>query len=131
MRPKVLVIDDEEGFTKILKMNLERNDAYEVHVENNSMNALAVARDFRPDVILLDIVMPGLDGGDIAAQFADHPYLRRVPVIMLTALVAQDETNPEAVVQAGAMNVLPKPVNMDLLTRCINNALQKSDSARA
>lgn len=131
MRPKVLVIDDEEGFTKILKMNLERNDAYEVHVENNSMNALAVARDFRPDVILLDIVMPGLDGGDIAAQFADHPYLRRVPVIMLTALVAQDETNPEAVVQAGAMNVLPKPVNMDLLTRCINNALQKSDSAGA
>lgn len=131
MSPKVLVIDDEEGFTKILKMNLERNGAYEVHVENNSMNALAVARDFRPDVILLDIVMPGLDGGDIAAQFADHPYLRRVPVIMLTALVAQDETNPDAVVQAGAMNVLPKPVNMDLLVRCINNALQKGAPAGA
>lgn len=131
MPPRILVIDDEEGFTKILKMNLERTGAYDVRVENNSLNALAVARDFRPDVILLDIVMPGLDGGDIAAQFADHPYLRRVPIIMLTALVAHDEADSDAVVQAGSMNVLPKPVNMDMLTRCINNAIHRGDPTGA
>lgn len=131
MPHRVLVIDDEEGFTKILKMNLERSGAYEVQVENNPRNALAVARDFRPDVILLDIVMPGMDGGDIAGQLAEHPYLRRVPIIMLTALVAQEEANAGAIIQAGPMSVLPKPVNMEMLTRCIDNAIKRGDPAGA
>jgi len=129
MAHKVLVIDDEEGFTKILKMNLEKSGTYEVLVENNSMNAMSAARDFRPDVILLDIVMPGMDGGDLAAQFADHPLLRKVPIIMLTALVAPGETASDAVVQSGSMNVLPKPVNMEMLTKCIENVIQPGDAA--
>ena len=120
---KVMVVDDEEGFTKLLKMNLEKTGLYEVRIENQSTKALEVAREFQPDVVLLDIVMPDMDGGDVAAQFQDDPMLRRVPVIMLTALVAEGETSAGSVAQAGTMNVLPKPVNMQVLLACLGDAI--------
>lgn len=120
---KVLVIDDEVGFTKLLKMNLEKTGLYEVFVENESTNAVNRAHEFLPDVVLLDIVMPGMDGGDVAAQMQDDPLLGHVPVIMMTALVSQEETSQDAVAQAGAMNVLPKPVNLEVLLRCLEEAL--------
>ena len=74
-----MVVDDEAGFTKLLKMNLEKTGKYEVRIENQSTKALEVAKEFQPDVVLLDIVMPDMDGGDVAAQFQDDPMLRRVP----------------------------------------------------
>ncbi len=123
MAHKVLVVDDEAGFTKLLKMNLEKTGEFEVRIENNSMKALASAQDFKPDVILLDVVMPGLDGGDVAAQFQDDPRLRSVPVIMLTALVSPGETSQDAVAQSGSLTVLPKPVNLEKLTRCLLDAI--------
>ncbi len=124
---KVMVVDDEEGFTKLLKMNLEKTGDYQVQIENKSTRALDVAREFQPDVVLLDIVMPDMDGGDVAAQFQDDPMLRKVPVIMLTALVAEGETSSGSVAQAGTMNVLPKPVNMEILLSCLADAIGKDD----
>ncbi len=123
MTPRVLVIDDETGFTQLLKMNLEREGRFHVHVENNSMRALTAAREFKPDVILLDIVMPGMDGGDLAASFSSDPELSKIPVIMVTALVAHGETSPESVVQSSNMTVLPKPVNLGQLMQCIDDVL--------
>ena len=123
---KVLVVDDEAGFTKLLKMNLEKTGDYEVRIENNSLKALPAAQEFLPDVILLDIVMPGMDGGDVAAQFQDDPVLRKVPVVMLTALVSQGETSQGAVAQSGATPVLPKPVNMEVLTQCLEEAMKNA-----
>lgn len=120
---KVLVIDDEVGFTKLLKMNLEKGGEFEVRVENNSMKALSAAREFLPDVVLLDVVMPGLDGGDVAALFQEDPMLRKVPIIMLTALVSPGETSSDAVAQSGSMSVLPKPVNLDKLLACLREAI--------
>ena len=111
MAHKVLVIDDEAGFTKLLKMNLEKDGQFKVRIENNSLKALAAGQEFQPDVILLDVVMPGLDGGDVAAQFQDDPLLKQVPVIMLTALVSPGETSQDSVAQSGSLTVLPKPVN--------------------
>ena len=124
MAHKVLVIDDEAGFTKLLKMNLEKDGQFEVRIENNSLKALAAGQEFQPDVILLDVVMPGLDGGDVAAQFQDDPLLRQVPVIMLTALVSPGETSQDSVAQSGSLTVLPKPVNMDKLTHCLLDAIE-------
>ena len=123
MAKKVLVVDDEAGFTKLLKMNLEKSGEFEVCVENNSLKALKAAQDFGPDVILLDVVMPGLDGGDVAAQFQDDPILRNVPVIMLTALVSPGETSNDSVAQSGSLSVLAKPVNMEKLTHCLHDAI--------
>ncbi|NNE92224.1 MAG: response regulator [Verrucomicrobiales bacterium] len=123
MATKVLAIDDESGFTRLLKLNLEKNGEYEVRVENDSSLAQTAAREFKPDVILLDLVMPGLDGGDVSALFQGDPLLKDIPIIMLTALVSQGETSEDAVAIAGGRPVLPKPVKMETLTACIHEVL--------
>jgi CheY-like chemotaxis protein len=119
MAHKILLVDDEVGFTELLKMNLERSGTYEVKIENDSTQAIAVARSFKPDAILLDIVMPGMDGGDVQAQLEKDPFLRKIPVIMLTALVDSSELSEGAVAQSGSVIVLPKPVDLPLLQRVL------------
>ena len=120
MARKILLVDDEAGFTELLKMNLERSGAFEVRIENDSTKAVAAARDFMPDAILLDVVMPGMDGGDVQAQLQASPQLSGIPVLMLTALVDSTELSEGAVAQAGSQMVLPKPVNLPLLLRVLD-----------
>ena len=119
MSKKILVVDDEVGFTRLLKMNLEKSGDYQVMVENNSRSAVQVATEFKPDVIVLDVVMPGMDGGDVSAALRRDAYLSQIPIIMLTALVSNDEVGSESVVQAGDKIMLGKPVDLDRLIRCI------------
>lgn len=123
MSKKVLLVDDEAGFTELLKMNLERSGGFEVAIQNDSTKALESARKFQPDIILLDVVMPGLDGGDVQALFEGDPMLRNVPIVMLTALVDSAELSEGAVAQSGTSVVLPKPVDLDLLLRVIGEQL--------
>ena len=93
MNPKrILVVDDEPGVTRSLKLNLEAGGEYEVFTENHSNKALAAARACRPDLVLLDVMMPGMDGADVAERMHDDPVLRRTPVVFLTALVSNKET---------------------------------------
>lgn len=64
---KILIVDDEEDFTKLIKLNLERTGEYEVEIENGGLRGLAAAREFKPDLILLDILMPDMEGGEVAS----------------------------------------------------------------
>ncbi len=122
MARKILLIDDEAGFTQLLKMNLEKSGDFEVQIENESTKAVSTAREFLPDVVLLDVVMPGMDGGDVQAQLQSDPALSNVAVIMLTALVDSAELSAGAVAQSGSSIVLPKPVDLPLLLRVIDEA---------
>lgn len=122
MARKILLIDDEEGFTQLLKMNLEKTGNFEVMIENDSTKAVATARSFQPDIVLLDVVMPGMDGGDVQAQFQADFNLKKTPVIMLTALVDSAELSEGAVAQSGTSIVLPKPVDLPLLLRVIDES---------
>ena len=88
---KILVIDDEPALTRLLKADLERFGKYTVWDVNDPTRALELARRFKP--VLLDVVMPGMDGGDVLAALRDDPITRDVPVVMLTALVGNEETS--------------------------------------
>lgn len=127
MPKKVLLVDDEAGFTNLLKMNLERTGEYEVRIENNSTLAISAARAFQPDIILLDVVMPEMDGGDVEAQLAQDPQLSSVPIIMLTALVDSTEVPEGTVAQSGSHIVMPKPVDLPLLLRAIAETLKPEE----
>ena len=87
MKKKVLLVDDEKSFTNLLRLNLEQTGKYEVRVVNWSEDALPAARDFKPDIVLLDIIMPRMPGGNVVAQFEADPALKSVPIVFLTAAV--------------------------------------------
>ena len=90
-KKRILVIDDSVDITTPLKLYLERTGAYDVRVESRGANALASAREFQPDLILLDVVMPDVDGGDVAAQFNEDEQLKQIELVLLTASVTKQE----------------------------------------
>lgn len=96
MHKRILIIDDEPDITRLVKLGLESVGCYEVWEETNSARAVETARSFRPDVILLDIMMPDPDGSELAAMLRQDPELRRVPVLFLTALVSRTESTDPA-----------------------------------
>jgi CheY-like chemotaxis protein len=117
MKPKrVLLVDDESGFTRLLKLTLEKSGEYVVREENDGTRAWLVAREFAPDIIFLDIVMPKIDGGDVAAQIRSDPMLSQVPIIFLTAIVSSKEGGHEI----GGFPFLAKPVSVEAIRRCID-----------
>ena len=86
-KKRILLVDDEKSFTNLLKLNLEETGAYEVRVENWAEDACAAAREFKPDLVLLDIIMPRMPGGNVAAQIQKDPQLKDTPIVFLTAAV--------------------------------------------
>ena len=121
---KLLLVDDDIGLTKLVKMNLDATGQYEVKVENQSKSALTTARSFKPDIIVLDYIMPDKDGGDVMNEFRDDPVVKDIPVIMLTALVTGNDTEGDGILESGGQKMLPKPVDLDVLLRCIEEELR-------
>jgi CheY-like chemotaxis protein len=114
-KKRIFIVDDESGFTRILKLTLEKSGRYTVLEENDGTTAWLKAREFKPDIIFLDIVMPKIDGGDVAQQIRSDPLLAHVPIIFLTAIVSPKET-ANAI---GGFPFIAKPVSVDTITRCI------------
>ncbi len=114
-KTKVLIVDDESGFTRLVKLTLERSGNYQVREQNDGSQAWLTAREFRPDIIFLDVVMPKVDGGEVAQQIRSDPLLENVPVIFLTAIVSQKESHHEF----GGFPFLAKPVSIDTIKKTI------------
>lgn len=117
-KKRILLVDDEASFTRLMKLNLETNAEYDVHVENDGSKALATARSFRPDLILLDVIMPDIDGGQIASELRADPKLKDVPVVFLTAVVSKNEVVAHGDV-IGGQQFLAKPVTVADVKRTI------------
>jgi len=116
---RILLVDDEPDFTALLKDTLEGSGEYLVATVNESSQALQMAREFEPHLIFLDVVMPGKDGGDLAGDFNDDPKLRKVPVVMLTALVEENTNSPTGETERGGLNFLSKTSSLPTLLACI------------
>lgn len=128
MKKRILVIDDEPEFTSMLKLSLESQGYYEVREENDAENARAAARLFDPDVVLLDIMMPELEGSEVAAALKADPVTRDVPVIFLTALVSQEDA-PQGACSSGGHTFLPKNIRLEKLMRCIDEKVDQQHAA--
>ena len=90
-KKRILLVDDEKSLTSLLKLNLEEIGNYEVRVENWPEDALAAAREFKPDLVLLDIIMPRMPGGNVAALIDNDPQLKGTPIVFLTAAVRKHQ----------------------------------------
>ena len=95
VRKKIMIVDDEAGFTSMLKLNLESIGDYEVNVVNEAKKALTAAKQFLPDIILLDIIMPDKEGPDVAIDIRNDPDLKNIPIVFLTATITRDEVESQ------------------------------------
>ena len=121
-KKKILVIDDEENITRLLKVCLEQTDRFEVEVENEPTHAVDKARQFEPDLILLDVMMPKMDGSVLVNQFRDSPKLTKVPIVFLTALATPAEVHQHGGV-IGGLPFLAKPVSIPEVIECLDKQL--------
>ena len=90
-KKRILLVDDEKSLTTLLKLNLEETGSYEVRVENWPEDAVPAAREFNPDIVLLDLIMPRLPGGNVATLFDADPVLKNTPIVFLTAAVRRSQ----------------------------------------
>lgn len=81
----VLIIDDEKDFGQLVKMNLELLGSFKVATAFNGKDGVKTALQIKPDLILLDIVMPKMDGFEVLKRLKEHPDTLNIPVVMLTA----------------------------------------------
>ncbi len=119
---RIMVVDDEVHFTQLLKLTLEEGFHYTVLVENDSCRAVDAAKQFHPDLVLMDVMMPGVDGGALAAQFRTDLQLRKVPIVFVTAAVKRQEVRARQG-QIGGLPFLAKPVDLEELLRCLEQKL--------
>jgi CheY-like chemotaxis protein len=122
---RILIIDDEPDFTALLKANLEEVGNFEVMEINDSSHALKAAREFMPELCVIDVVMPGLDGGDVVAQFRADPELKDVAVLMLTALVEENPNTPDGETQTGGLPFVSKTSEFGTILSCIEKHIEE------
>jgi CheY-like chemotaxis protein len=120
-KPRILIIDDNRDFTHAAKLALERTGRYSVWEENEPARAHQTAQRAQPDLILLDIVMPETDGGEVAARIESDPTLHRTPVVFLTALVTKAEAKAGLHIQGHSF--IAKPVSIPDLIKEIEENL--------
>ncbi len=119
-RRRILLVDDEVGATRLLKANLESTNLYEVRVVNNAENAVPAARQFKPHLVILDVVMPRMTGTEVARELRRQPELQSVSIALLTAAdksLMPPDPDP-------AIDLLPrisKPASMEEILQFLHN----------
>ena len=117
---KVMVIDDDEDFTKLYKASLLAA-GFEATAVNQSTAAIELAYLVKPDIFVIDIMMPDIDGFQLSRMIREDPVLRHIPIIIVTALTDLDSKMVAA--GAGADDYLAKPFRMDDLKARIDALL--------
>jgi CheY-like chemotaxis protein len=127
---RVLVVDDEPNLSELVRLCLERTKRFEVRVENRSGCALTAAREFLPDIILLDVDMPGKSGGEVASDIEGEPALRHTPILFFTSLITRAEAGEREITRSGK-RFLAKPVNPRVLIESVDRVLASGTKTAA
>ena len=114
MRKRILIVDDQTDYGLLSRALPE----YEVRVESNASLAVATAKEFRPHLFLLDMVMPEMHGTVLAEQIRKEECLRKIPIVFVSAMVFSNRSE-DKIVQIGGYPALGKPFSVEELKRCI------------
>jgi len=120
-KPRILIVDDNPRFSQSAHLILQQSGHYVVCEENDAASALETARSFRPDLIVMDLVMPRLDGAQVAAQIESDWALHGVPIVFVTGLVTPAEAKNGQ--RIDGHRVLSKPVRSSNLLRVVEESL--------
>ena len=119
-KPRILIVDDEPSFVRLLKLVLERTGRYMVRKENDATKALEAAREFQPDLILLDLVMPKVDGDSVAQALRAESQFSHTPIVFLSATVVE---NNGFEAQIAGFPAFAKPIGIKQLLHVIDESL--------
>ncbi|MFC1709368.1 PleD family two-component system response regulator [Candidatus Omnitrophota bacterium] len=121
---KILIVDDEQDFLVLAASNLKKTDKYEVKILIKATQAVALALEFKPDLIFLDIVMPDIDGGEVARLIKDEVELEDIPIVFLSSLIRETRESPKEQYQyLDKQEFIKKLLHEDQLVECVDALL--------
>ncbi len=124
---KVLVVDDEDSIIELVRLGL-RYEGFQVEVASDGEQGLTLAQRVNPDVLILDIMLPGIDGLEVCRRLRDNPTTSDIPILMLTA---KDEVSDRILgLQTGADDYLTKPFDFYELLERVRAILRRQNRAR-
>jgi DNA-binding response OmpR family regulator len=119
---KILIIEDDPSFLRAVSHIVEK-EGYNVTTASNGMTGLRMAKEDKPDLLILDVMLPGLDGFEICSRLRNEPETAKLPIIMLSA--KGQEADRTTGLKVGADEYLTKPVNRELLLEKLTSLLAK------
>jgi len=123
-KKKILLIDDEEDFCFFVKLNLEKTGKYEVLTTTSGSRGIIMASKEQPDLILLDIIMPEISGGQVAEQLLESPKTKDIPVLFITAIASRREVQSQEGV-IGGRQFIAKPVTPEEIMAKIDTVFKQ------
>lgn len=126
MQPTILVIEDEQAIADVISYNLQR-EGYMVVLERDGRSGLSRAQSLLPDLIILDLMLPGIDGLQIARTLKSEPRTRTIPIMMLTA--RSTETDEIVGFNMGADDYVTKPFRVQPLIHRVRALLRRVETA--
>jgi CheY-like chemotaxis protein len=121
-KKRVMVVDDEEDFLKMLKLNLEQVGKYDVLTLSDAKDIVSKVNEFKPDVILLDLLMPEVGGIEACQMLNEDPVGSQTPIIAVSAL--DKDADKLKAYKVGVVDYLTKPVRIDTIIKSIEKALK-------
>jgi len=125
----ILLVDDDERFLKLFSRYLDSENLYNVITESHSKNVVDMARQHKPDLILLDLIMPERGGEDVINDFRNDPMLMDTKVIFLTGIMGVSETK-NSIKKIGSCNFLAKSTPKNIMLKLIREQVYGPDFAK-
>ncbi|MDD5129450.1 MAG: response regulator [Candidatus Omnitrophica bacterium] len=120
-KARILIVDDEQDFSKMVKLNLEDTGKFEVMTLSSANEIISHVHNFKPNVILLDMVMPGIGGIEACEMLNNDPLGQALPILILSAL--DKDKDKLLAYKKGVVGYLTKPIEKDVLIAKIESAL--------
>ncbi|HLS53185.1 MAG TPA: response regulator transcription factor, partial [Tissierellaceae bacterium] len=123
-KTRILVVDDEKNITELIRMNLEA-EGYEIDLAYTGMEAIIKTDSFKPDLILLDLMLPDIDGLQVCQMIRLNEKTQNIPIIMISA--RSEESNKVEGLSVGADDYITKPFGLKELEARIRTVLRRVD----
>lgn len=130
MKKRIMIVDDEKDFCYFIQKNLEEMGEFDVTVCYAGEEGIRLAKELHPDLLILDIMMPGISGPDIAADLKEDNSTKNIPIIFLTAIIQEQEVRQNRNVICG-WHYLAKPIKMMELVSLINKLTKQETRINA
>lgn len=123
---RILVIDDQEDIRRILTAMLRKNRGWEVETADSGESGIKRVRELHPDVILLDYMLPDLEGGEVLKDLKADSETAGIPVVMLTA--KSDPVMMKALLSLGAADFIKKPFDIEFVVKVLKKVVKQSSA---